>query len=89
MKYRMLRINPSIDRSTWELTDSYIDPMDREDVETTPSSHGFYYSPITEPEDVAIEKLIATMVQSHKEEIRKLSESVAKLVDLRLTLIGR
>jgi hypothetical protein len=89
MKYRVLKISPSLNRSAWELESCYVDPMDREDVKTVPSPNGFYHSPIAESEDVAIEKLIATMIQSHEEEIRKLSESVAKLVDFRLTLIGR
>lgn len=89
MKYRVLEISPSLNRSVWGLESCYVDPTDRKDVKTVPSPNGFYYSPITESEDVAIEKLIATMIQSHEEEIRKLSESAAKLVDLRLTLIGR
>lgn len=89
MKYRVLKISPSLDRSKWELESCYVDPMDREDVKTVPNPNGFYYAPITEPVYVAFEKLVATMIQSHEEEIRKLSESVAKLVELRLTFIGR
>jgi len=89
MKYRVLKISPSLDRSKWELESCHVDPMDREDVKTVPSPNGFYHSPITEPLDVAIDKLVATMIQSHEEEIRKLSESLAKLVEFRLTFIRR
>jgi len=73
MKYNTIKV--LLNGKTWEVSCDKTSTMDRKEIETFPHDMGFYHYPETMSDEVALKKLLNSMIKRHEEEISCLTES--------------
>lgn len=84
MKYKTIEIRSNNYEDKWECTicDVDGDRQERENIE--PSAQGFFHYPHTVSDEEALQKLKECMIDAHKKEIEKLTQSMIKLIEVTL-----